>query len=158
MHIFLYTTLIYIQDKWACEARVVGGDRTPDLLLAKQMCYPLHHSGVDKMRFAHRLLMLTICTSTPCLCPHPKTSWLYAFCRWAEWCEFIVVSYGQVNSITLLMDYISHDIFIYTTLIYLLDKWACEARVVGGDRTPDPLLAKQIYWPLHHSGVDSWMV
>ena len=24
------------------------------------------------MRFAHRLLMLTICTSTPCLCPHPK--------------------------------------------------------------------------------------
>ena len=44
--------------------------------------------------------------------------------------------------------------FIYTTLIYLLDKWACEARVVGGDRTPYPLLAKQIYWPLHHSGVD----
>ena len=28
------------------------------------------------------------------------------------------------------MDYISHDIFIYTTLIYLLDKLACEARVV----------------------------
>ena len=32
--------------------------------------------------------------------------------------------------------------YSYTTLIYLLDKWACEARVVGGVRSPDPLLAK----------------
>ena len=40
--IFIITILFIRHDKWACETRVEGGKRSPDLLLTKQMSYPLH--------------------------------------------------------------------------------------------------------------------
>ena len=55
---------------------LVGGDRAPNLLLAKQICYPLHHSGVDNEDtdkvLVHIVSMSSLCAnrilSTPGWC------------------------------------------------------------------------------------------
>ena len=37
--------------------------------------------------------------------------------------------------------------------IFFIDEWACDAHVDGRDWPHDPLLAKQICYPLHQPGV-----